>query len=174
MTRSEHEPDPEVLEDLRLRDASERDPTRTRPTPALIGTWQPDPMAGMWACRGLNAANPCPQRTMVPVTAADIERLLIFNAELRRLGQDPIDSGTVVRCEPCRRGIAHQRSLKLWDRVDAVADHIRQLKASPDPRREREIIKQLEAWGHPDVAGLLQVLSDRAKGKSKGASREAL
>jgi hypothetical protein len=168
------EQDPEVAADIRLRDSSKYDSSRARPSMALLGTWKPEKPAGAWYCRGASKAHPCPQRAIVPVDADTIERLLVFNGYLRARNEDPLDSNEIVRCDACRRGIAFQRPPLLRKRVEEVAECIRQLKASSDPRRERELVKQLEAWHHPDVSGLLQALEEKRKGGSQRVTRASL
>lgn len=157
------EMDPEVLADIQLRAATMRERSRSRISGAAIGQWRPEADVAWWPCRGLNRANPCPQRTLVGVTSDVVEQLFAFNERLRRMGDDALDSSEVVRCLPCIRGIAAQRAPALRKRVGEVAECVRQLKASPDPRRERELIKQLEAWHHPDVPGLLQAIEERTR-----------
>lgn len=164
--------DPEVLADLQLRASSQHDRTRARPSASLLGTWAPNEKpAGMWRCKGRGKGKePCPQNAIVPVTAETMERLLIFNGQLRKRGEDPIDTDDVERCIPCQRAINAARPALLRKRVDDMAVVIRDLKSSTDPRRERELIKQLETWQHPDVPALLQAIEDRQRGPSgKGA-----
>lgn len=167
--------DPEVQADLRLRSSSQYDSSRSRPSATALGTWKPDKPAGMWRCRGRNAQHPCPWRSMVPVTAETIERLMIFNGQLRARGETPIDSGEVVRCEQCRAGIAEARPVILRKRVDDIAALIRKLKESADPCSEREMITQLEKWQHPDVPGLLRAIGEqRSANKGQRVRKESL
>lgn len=170
----ERERDPEIEQDRWLREDSTRDRSRNRVSEAAIGRWKPEPIVGMWRCRGLNPSNPCPQRANVGVTADTIAQWMAFNAQLRKRGEDPIDSDEIVRCDACRRGIAHQRAPKLRERVEQVAQCIRDLKASPAPRKERELLKQLEAWNHPDLPGLLQAIEERSKGGGRKVRRDEL
>jgi hypothetical protein len=169
--------DPEVLADLRLRASSERDSSRARPSASLLGTWKPDEKpAGMWRCRGRGKGKaPCPSNAIVPVMADTMERLMIFNQRLRSMGEDPIDTDDVVRCDPCQRAINAARSGLLRQRIEEMAQVIRDVKASGNPRGERAKIAQLEKWGHPDVAGLLQAIEDRLRGgKGKRMGRDSL
>lgn len=167
-----NEPDPEVLADLDLRESSVHDRSRTRPTEYALGRWATDADVAWWYCKGLNKANPCPQKAIVGVTADVVEQVFRFNAMLRSRGEPPLDTAELVRCMACRRGIAAQRPAALRKRCDEMAECIRQLKASSDPRRERELIKQIETWGHPDVPGLLQAIDERRRGGKSKRSRD--
>ncbi len=153
------EEDPEVAADLALRESSVFDRSRTRVEPAMLATWAPRvAFVGMWRCRG-GKSFVC--SSMIPVTEETIERWMMFNARLRDIGQSPIDSGEVLRCDRCVEAWRAQRPATIWDRVDAMAKLIQALKNSDRPEEEREIIKQLTAWNHPDVRGLLQAIAVR-------------
>ncbi len=153
------EDDPEVAADLALRESSAFDRSRTRAEPVMLATWAPRvAFVGMWRCRGDKAFH-C--GAMVPVSECTMERWMMFNARLRSIGQAPIDSGDVLLCDRCFEELRRIRSAKLWERVDRIAKLIEALKNSDRPDEEREIIKQLTEWHHPDVRGLLQAIAVR-------------
>lgn len=62
------------------------------------------------------------------------------------------------KCPHCE-GVANQT------KVGALADVIRELKQSAsediDPERERQLLKLLDSYGHPDARGFLAWLSDQ-------------
>lgn len=64
------------------------------------------------------------------------------------------------RCPKCE-GDRNRRN------VDRLAEVIRELKSSVDgplsPDRERELVKLLHVYGHPDPKGLLDSIEDRRR-----------
>lgn len=158
--------DPEIVDDLRLRAASEHDRSRTRISSTTLGTWAPrERIVGAWKCR----TPPC--RTMIDVSEDTMERWAQFNVMLRSRGEEPLDTSTIMRCDRCQAEVNRRRPELLRKRHDEMAECIRQLKDSPDPRREHELIKQLTLWHHGDVPGLLDAIERRtsaAKGRKKG------
>jgi hypothetical protein len=85
--------DPEVLADLRLREQSERDPSRSRVDPTA---WTEPAIVEHWPCRGGCG-------TMVGVTREAIDALASSNAMLARRREAPIAKTKVVWCPPCKR-----------------------------------------------------------------------
>lgn len=81
--------DPEVLADLRKRDASERDRGRTRP----LG-WVPAPIVEHWGCKGCGA--------LVGVTKEAVETREVFNARLRSRGEAELAKDRIVFCPSCK------------------------------------------------------------------------
>lgn len=157
------EPDPEVVDDLQLRDRSAADRARTRGDG--VYDWRQPKIVGKWHC----FAPHC--QSLVDVTEETMDRWATFNSHLASRGEPPLDHGRILRCDSCRAAFAAVRSSKLRERVDQMADLIRQLKAAQDPRREREIIAQLEKWHHPDVQGLLSALEAK---QTRGSRRTEL
>lgn len=158
-----YEMDPEVLADLKLRAATEYDRTRSRPSRDSIGTWQPDPIVAGWRCRN----DKCPE--VVPVTQETIDRAEIFDRELVRRGEMPIDRKATVFCEACVRRFAASRGVVKRNAVDELAQVIAKIKASPNPRNEHTLLEQLRKRHHPDIDGLLQSL----EGPQDGVTRRA-
>jgi len=155
------EEDPEVVADLQLRAASERDSTRSRPSPALLEVWAPSSkFVGVWKCR----TAPCMR--MVSVTEETLEYFEKCNEWLALKGEQPLDPTTILRCDRCRDEVKARRPALLRQRVVEMAAVIGKLKASPQPRQEHDLIRQLTSWNHPDLPGLLDALDPRA-GKSR-------
>lgn len=147
--------DPEVARDIQLREDSRRDFARTRGRG--VYDWQPSPVVGKWKCRVPVCTN------FVDVTEQAMETWALFNRELRRRGEAPIETSKVLYCPRCLAEYKRTAPDRRRGQVDRMGDGIRQLKASPDPSSEHELIKQLEQWGHPDVHGLLQILTAKPK-----------
>ncbi len=161
---SDEELDPEVLADLQLRAASEHDATRTRISPAAIGTWKPDADVTTWPCRRPGCEQP------VGVTQDAIDYLAMCNGWLRKRGEREIPTDAVMLCEPCRKrlqGIYEKAHEKQRERCREL---VQKLKASATPRNEHEIIRALEDVKHPDVSGLIESLAAKLEsGKNKNA-----
>jgi hypothetical protein len=83
--------DPEVLADLRRREESERDPSRSRTDPT---SWTPPAIVEHWPCRG--GCN-----TMVGVTREAVDARNAGNAMLARRREKPIGRHEVVWCDDC-------------------------------------------------------------------------
>lgn len=155
------ETDPEVLADLRLRDTSMRDCTRTGEA-----HWTPPKIHSKVPCRGRCGS-------VVDWAEDAEERFQIFCRELAKRNQAQLDRTQIVFCDNCRaigNLAAAQRNRKL---VDAVAVAIRELKDGCEPHREHELIDKLTRAGHPDIAGLVQWLKDK-KNSAKRVTRGAL
>jgi len=165
MTR-EFEVDPEVIADLKLRAATEHDRSRSRPTSYA---WTPPKIVGAWHCK-----NPrC--RVLVDVTEETMERFCMFNAHLRRRGEDPLEPSKILYCDSCIVEYKRTAPDRRRGQMDRVAVAIRQLKESGDSSRERDLIAQLEEWGHPDVTGLVQAITERrAAASGTGTRRKSL
>lgn len=154
--------DPEVVADLRLRASSERDPSRSRPSEKLLGTWKPDEdkFVGAWKCRYFERAK-CGE--FVGVTQDTVDRLEQFNRMLDRRGEAPINTSTVLICDRCIARRAESVPAKLRARVDELAGVIRKIKATANPRAEHDLIRELTRLSHPDVKGLLDALDGKLK-----------
>lgn len=112
--------DPEVLADLRRREASERDRTRSSPVTcdcghhvrshdastgrcddcdceeferAAGGSWSAPAIAERWPCSGCNA--------LVEMTSEAIELHAMFNRQLERRGERPLAKR--IPCATCKR-----------------------------------------------------------------------
>jgi len=85
----QHRLDPEVLADLRRREASERDPSRSRSEAA----WSPPAIVERWPCTGCNA--------LVGMTRDAIELHAMFNRQLERRGERPLAKR--IPCPDCKR-----------------------------------------------------------------------
>jgi len=153
--------DPEVRHDRMLREESMRDTSRTRGKG--IYDWKPPVFVCHWQCRGKCGA-------MVGITQDTIDHLEQFNRYLERRGEPPIDTTKTVFCDAC---IKYGKSLQgdnNRNRVDALAELIRELKNSIAPDRERDLIERIRKAGHPDVDALVQVLTEK---RAKGVGRKA-
>lgn len=80
--------DPEVLADLRAREASTRDPRRTRPD-----GWVPPAIVEHWPCRGCGV--------LVGMTREAIDLHAIFNRQLVKRGDQPLTRRGL--CSDCKR-----------------------------------------------------------------------
>lgn len=157
MTR-ELDLDPEVLADLELRDASMRDRSRSRRAEATLGRELPAPPVAWWTCR----APRCGQLVGIPEQA--VERLEIFNARLVSRGEQPIPDDTVAVCDEHRAMLLTHRAETLRRKHDRLRENIVKLKASPNPRSEHELLRELERDHHPDISGLLESLARKLEG----------
>lgn len=79
--------DPEVLADLRARQASEGDRSRTRPD-----GWVPPAIVERWPCTGCNA--------LVDMPRGAIELHAMFNRQLARRGERPLPKR--IPCPSCK------------------------------------------------------------------------
>lgn len=145
--------DPEVLADLKLRSATERDPSRAREMP----TYATPKVVDKVPCRA-RCGNVCDW------TEEAVQAFETCNRILAARDEAPLDQTKIAFCAACRaRGatLAADNSRQHVERLGAL---IRELKASSDPGSERDLIKQLGKLGHPDVEGLTGALRDaRAK-----------
>jgi hypothetical protein len=149
--------DPEVLHDAYLRAVSERDTARGRDLPE----WSPPKIHSQVPCRGRCGS-------LVDWTEDAEDRLQMFNRELVRRNDAPLDQTKIAFCGACREAgttAAAQRNRKL---VDAMAEAIKELKDGCESHREYELLDKLKRAGHPDVDGLTQWLTDK---NNKGSKR---
>jgi hypothetical protein len=140
------EDDPEVVADLRLRAASERDRTRTGP----VATYEAAAVVAHWPCRA------CRQPTELTETGAD--RFTFFNRALVARGEAPIDTGAVLFCGACRAEGTTYASRRNREHVDKLAEKIREYKASHDSRRQAELEHEMAKLHHPDLPGLVEAV----------------
>src|SRR5689334_13171709 len=106
---SDRELDPEVLADLRLRAATERERGHLRDAP--MPTWQPPKIVDRVPCRG-RCGN------LVDWTDAAEERVAVFNRRLLATREAPIDKTRVVFCSACSakgREMAAENNTKKAD-----------------------------------------------------------
>lgn len=152
--------DPEVLADLQLRKASEHDRTRTR---TANYSWRPPEDVAHWKCRNPKCS------AMVGVTQEAVDAAAVFDRELHRQRESPLDRERIAMCVECRQLFFKQRADKNRAQVDGLAGLIRELKGDPPrPDRERTLIEQIRHMHHPDVDALVQAIRERREGgKSK-------
>jgi hypothetical protein len=153
MTSKGRYQDPEVLADLAFREASVRDPNRTRSDSNY--TWTPPTSVGVWACRNPHC------RRLTKIYQANLDAFHTFNRMLAARDEPPLDGTKIAFCEDCTVENNRTAPARRRAQVDRMADAIRQLKASTDPEQERELITNLVKWGHPDVAGLVTAIRER-------------
>ena len=162
--------DPEIVADRKLRAYSERDPSRSRGDG--VYDWKPPASVTQWKCR----TPPC--KVFVGIDADTVEQWEMFNRELKKRGEKPIASHEVVRCPSCEAEMVKIQPLRLRKRADRMADVIRQLKDGATSIRwksndgehvggRREALDQLKTWGHPDVIGLEQALTEKSAPNKK-------
>lgn len=140
------EEDPEVVADLRLRAATERDRSRTGP----VLLHQAAAVVAHWPCRA------CRQPT--ELTEAGADRFEAFNRVLRARGEEPIATGAVLFCDSCRVEGTAYASKRNRDHVDKLAEKIREYKASHDSRRQAELEHEMAKLHHPDLPGLVEAV----------------
>jgi hypothetical protein len=145
------EEDPEVVADLKLRAATERDRSRSREMPAFV----PPKFKGKVPCRGRCGG-------VVDWTEDAEERFEMFNRILKSKMEAPLDKTLIVFCEKCKSvGLAAAAAVNL-KKVEVMAKLIRELKTKSDPPGETEILEKLKKLDHPDIPGLLISLRDKA------------
>lgn len=153
--------DPEALADIELRNRSMRDRSRGSELPVYV----PPVLVADWKCRGNCGAS-------VSVTQDALDRLAIFNAELTRKGDAPLDANRIVFCDACKARGMSMAPESNRNKTERLAGVIRKLKASRRPEEERELMLQLDALGHPDTAGLVAAIRARLDAKSIRGKRE--
>lgn len=157
--------DPEVVADLRLRAATERDSTRTRPTKQ---GWSPPAIVDRWPCK-----TGCGAMVDVPIDA--VQALDVFNAQLKRQRERPIAPSQVMVCEKCKVTLLEQEAEEKRTRTERVAHHVAALNASHGmPTEEKGILEQLKRWGHPDPEGLAKAIADRRASERGNKPRRGL
>jgi hypothetical protein len=157
--------DPEVLADLRLRAATERDPTRSREMPK----WTPPRFIGKVPCRGRCGA-------LIDWPEDAEEQFAMFNRELARRMEAPLDKTRIDFCAACRKIGVTNTANNNRKGVDAVAVLIREYRGgttspvppgpAPTEKRQREILDQLKKLHHPDVEGLEKAVREARDGKT--------
>lgn len=156
--------DPEVVADLRLRAATERDSSRSREMPV----YAPAKVIDRVPCR-----NRC--GSVVSWTEEAEQTFQTFNRQLARRAEAPLDITRILFCPSCEAAGRKARAAALPEFHAKIAEAIRELKAGCDDARQRELLEKLKKAGHPDVAGLEQWLRDQANGKhGKRVTRGAL
>lgn len=146
--------DPEVLADIRLRDATTRDQTRSGEV-----RWVPPHIVDRVPCR-----NRC--GSLVDWTEEAEDAFQKFNGMLAGKADAPLDKMQIMFCRRCRAEGEKKRADGLRGFYDRVNEAIRELKNGCEPSRERELLEKLHRAGHPDVKGLEQCLRDKANAKS--------
>lgn len=158
------EEDPEVVADLKLRAATERSrkglteagfaaAIREAATPRIIDQV------------------PCRARCgrLCDWTAEAEEQFEMFNRELLRRREAPLDKTRIVFCQACIDGATPIRATEARRHVEYVAGLVRQVKASSNPENEKDLLEKLKKASHPDIPGLLEAL--RTKGAKQPGTR---
>ncbi len=155
--------DPEVRADAQLRASSMFDRTRTgEPNYA----WQPPAVIGAWKCRTPACKRFC------DVTEDTFSAMAMWNRELARRGDAPLEINATLWCDSCRAEMRRTAPDRRRGQVDRMAKVIKQLKDGKTAidvpgEKGNELVnveaayKLLEKWGHPDVAGLRQCLAEK-------------
>jgi hypothetical protein len=158
------EEDPEVIADLQLRAYTER--ARTGLSDAAFGQAirqaATPRIVGQVPCRG-RCGSTCDW------TAEAEEQFAMFNRELLRRREAPLDKTRIVFCQRCIDSAAPIRATEARKHVEYIADLIRRVKASGNPEGERDLLEKLKKANHPDIPGLLEAL--RAKGTKQPGTR---
>lgn len=165
MTTTGFELDQEQIRDLVFREQSQRDMTRQRVVDVNT-LWQPPKFVTSWRCRfpGMKGEGPC--RVEIDVDADTVERLAMFNVELVRRGDAPIETHEVMVCDAHRRLFDAWFADKVPQRQTQMRDAIQKLKKSDRPREEHALIESI-AKRHPDIDGLILALEEKLGGKNK-------
>ncbi|NUO49774.1 MAG: hypothetical protein HOV80_13040 [Polyangiaceae bacterium] len=155
------EEDPEVIADLRFRESSMFDRTRTG--------------EARWSAPTIVERVPCRARcgAVVEWTDEAEERFQIFNRHLIGKREAPLDKTKICFCDGCRAKGRKAAAESNRDRVDYMRPLILELRGDPAPngQREREIIEKLKKAGHPDIEGLCQAIKARRESKPQGRTR---
>ena len=156
--------DPEVIADLQLRKASEHDSTRTRGVG--VYSWKPPELVATWPCRRPGCG------AQVGVTQDAVDYLAMVNRWIDQgrlkdqLDKRHIPADAVVLCDPCRVMLEEIRAEKSAKRRSEVAELVKRMKDSANPRSEHEAIKRLSDLHHPDVSGLIESLAAKLETSS--------
>lgn len=152
---SREELDPEVVADLQLRAATERDRSRSREMPQ----WSPSVVLTHVPCRKRCGS-------LVEWNDAAEERFVAFNRMLEARGEAPLDKTKILFCDKCR--VLRRQAVADHNRkqVDLTGEVIRDLRRASNPDGERDLIAKLRELGHPDIDGLLETLRTRNKTQS--------
>jgi hypothetical protein len=153
--------DPEVLADIKLREETRRDSTRTRG--AAVYSWRPPETVAVWPCKAC--------KCLVEVAQDPVDWFNLFNRELAKRGEEPLDKAKIAYCDRCRIEFRRTGADRRRAEVERMRPAIIAIKASKQPRSEHEHIANLRKWHHPDVDGLLQWCDEQLKtpsGKKRG------
>jgi hypothetical protein len=158
------EEDPEVIADLQLRAYTEK--TRKGLSEAQFGAAIREA-----ATPRIIEQVPCRARcgNVCDWTVEAEEQFAMFNRELLRRREAPLDKTKIVFCQRCIDSAAPIRATEARKHVEYIADLIRRLKASSNPEGERELLEKLKRASHPDIPGLLEAL--RTKGTKQPGTR---
>lgn len=151
--------DPEVRADYELRARTERERGRSRGAVA----WTRPVFVEEWPCRVC--------KEPVSVTQEALDQLRLFNGMLARRGEPILRTTEIMYCDSCRAEFKRTAADRRRGQVERMRPVIQRLKRSSNPENERELIKQLEAWSHPDVPGLIQSIRDRIASKGRKPER---
>jgi hypothetical protein len=161
---SYEEIDPEVEADIALRERTVRErrgmsetgfaeAIREAATPRIV-----DQVPCRGRCGGL-----------CDWTAEAEEQFAMFNRELLRRREAPLDKTRIVFCQACIDRAAPIRATEARKHVEYIADLVRRVKASSNPEGERELLEKLKKASHPDIPGLLEAL--RTRGQKQPGTR---
>lgn len=166
-----HNPDldPEVVADLQLRAATERDSTRSRPTTLR---YEPCPTVRVLPCAGNVNGKPCGHPCELTQTGQ--ARLTQFAKMLLSRGEQPLDEHKLLMCDRCRALWESQRADRKRERVEEMRTCIQQLKASKDAEQEYDLWRRVEALHHPDPRGLREALRAKSQGSMRPRAKEGL
>jgi hypothetical protein len=154
--------DPEIANEARVRAEVEQDRPDTnydRQVRELLD----DPVITRWRCR----THGCGELVDAPKSAVD--SLTVFNAQLERRRQSPIQTDEVLFCGRCKGNLKVKSDEARRAKSERLAPIVKLLTQSAQPEREHALIRQLREWKHPDVDGLVQALVQR-RGRSGGGS----
>jgi len=149
--------DPEVIADLQLRARTEFDRSRTKG--ADVYDWREPATVAAWCCR----TRTC--RTPVRVTQDAVDNLAMMNRQAKARGYERIRDDEVMYCATCEAAMRVERGVVSQRRSEVMRKHIVELKGGPGADRERDLLKQLEALGHPDVKGFEQAMREKKDSK---------
>ncbi len=166
--------DPEVVADLQLRASTERDTSRSG---AAAYDWKRPDVIGQWKCRA-QCGRFC------DVTQDTMEAMAMWNRELKRRLEAPLDINAILWCEPCSVEMRRLSSERRRAKVERMASVIKQIKDDAPNIRYRDkhgdhsvtraqAFEVLKEMGHPDVAGFQQALSEKSS-PNKRPSRGGL
>jgi hypothetical protein len=150
--------DPEVIEDLQLRARTMRERSGNREAQYTAPVFVSE-----WACRAC--------RELVPITADAMENWQRFNRMLAARNEAAIRTSEIVFCDRCRVEFRRTAPERRRGQVERMRPVIIKLKRSSNPEEEREAIKQLETYGHPDVNGLVAAIRARLESKGRTPDR---
>lgn len=160
MTLDREPLDPEVVADLKLRAATERERGKHRDADRSLD-WSPPVIVGAWPCRFCSVLVDVPEETM--------SRWSTFNTHLRSRGEPPLDYRKVLVCAECDNDRRMRSGDVRRQEADEMARLIRLLKSASDleSSEARTAIAQLRGLHHPDVDGLVESLRTRSAKRGK-------